>query len=203
MELTHHVAFNIALLAAIASPGPALLLALKTTLTSGRLAGIATGLGLGTMAAGWTAMALLGLEGIFTLFPWAYVALKTAGAAYLLYIAYGMWRDARAPLSPKAVEAPKLRRAFLTGFLVNIGNPKSVLFAASVLVVIFPQDMSLGEKAFIALNHLAVEWTVYTVFAFALSTPRARAGYLALKPMFDRAAAVILGALGLRLLFAR
>ena len=203
MELSHLIAFNLTLLAAMASPGPALLLALKTTLTSGRMAGIMTGLGLGSMAAFWTALALLGLEGVFALFPWAYVILKTAGALYLLYIAYGMWTDAAKPLPETSADAPHLRRAFFRGFAVNIGNPKSVIFAASVLLVIFPQGMSFAEKASIALNHLLVECAVYTLFALALSTPPARAGYLRLKPVFDRAAALLLGALGLRLIFSK
>ena len=56
---------------------------------------------------------------------------------------------------------------------------------------------------FIALNHLAVEWVVYAVFAIALSTGPARNGYLRLKPIFDRAAALLLGALGLRLIFSK
>jgi len=203
MELCHIIAFNLTLLASMASPGPALLLALKTTLTSGRMAGIITGLGLGTMAALWTGLALLGLEGVFQLFPWAYALLKTGGALYLLYIAYGMWKDASKPLPPSSADAPKLRRAFFTGFAVNMGNPKSVIFASAVLLVIFPQDMSLAAKASIALNHLLIEWTVYTLFAIALSTSAARAGYLRLKPMFDRVAALILGALALRLIFSK
>ncbi|MCV2892167.1 LysE family translocator [Lentibacter sp. XHP0401] len=203
MTVATLIAFNLTLLASMASPGPALLLALKTTLTSGRMAGIVTGLGLGTMAAIWTGLALLGLEGVFNLFPWAYTALKTGGALYLIYIAYGMWKDATKPLIPTSAEAPKLRRAFFTGFAVNMGNPKSVIFASAVLLVIFPQGMSLTEKAGIALNHLLVEWIVYTLFALALSTAPARAGYLRLKPVLDRTAALILGALGLRLIFSK
>ena len=105
MTVATLIAFNLTLLASMASPGPALLLALKTTLTSGRMAGIVTGLGLGTMAAIWTGLALLGLEGVFKLFPWAYVALKTGGALYLLYIAYGMFKDADKPLIRMLKEA--------------------------------------------------------------------------------------------------
>ena len=57
-----------------------MLLAIRATLSGGRAQGIATGLGLGTMAALWTGMALLGLEAIFTLFPWAYLAMKAPWA---------------------------------------------------------------------------------------------------------------------------
>ena len=53
------VTFNIVLIVAIASPGPAMLMATQTSLSAGRTAGIAVGAGLGLMAAIWTMMALL------------------------------------------------------------------------------------------------------------------------------------------------
>ena len=79
-------AFNIALLVAIASPGPPLLKAIRTTLSGGRAAGIAVGAGLALMAAAWTMVALLGLGVVFEPFPPVYVAAWLAGAAYLLYL---------------------------------------------------------------------------------------------------------------------
>lgn len=200
MDWTHLLAFNLTLLAAMATPGPALLYALRQSISGGVLTGLATGAGLGVVAAGWTGAALLGLEVVFSLFPWAFTALKTVGALYLLWVAYGLWRDARTPVSDSANPGA---RAFFGGMLVNLANPKSVLFAASVLVVIFPADLALWEKGLIVLNHLVVEITLYGLFAAALSSPAARAGYLRFKPAIDRTAGVILGALGLRLLFGR
>lgn len=202
MDPTHLIAFNLTLLAALASPGPAMLLSIRATLSGGRAHGVATGLGLGTMAALWTLTALLGLDAIFLLFPWAYLALKLTGAAYLLWIAWGMWRDARKPIDTHGPQAPR-RHAFRTGLLVNLANPKSVLFAASVLVVIFPPDMTLTNKALIVANHMVVEWIAYSLFALALSTKPARDGYLRFKPSLDRLAAAVLGGLGLRLLTDR
>ncbi|MEL6518264.1 MAG: LysE family translocator, partial [Pseudomonadota bacterium] len=123
MEITHLIAFNLALLAALASPGPALLLAIRNTLAGGQAAGIATGLGLALVAAIWTMAALLGLNAVFALFPWAYTAVKTAGALYLLYIAWGTWRGATKPVTGSQDAS---RKAFLSGVAVNILNPKSV-----------------------------------------------------------------------------
>lgn len=200
MDWPHLAAFNLTLLAAMAAPGPALLFALRQSIAGGFAVGVATGAGLGLVAAGWTAAALFGLEIVFTLFPWAFAALKLLGAGYLLWVAWGLWRDARTPVAQAGDPG---RRAFLGGALVNLGNPKSVLFAASVLVVIFPPGLSLPEKALIVANHFAVELAVYAAFAAALSTGPARAGYLRLKPVVDRVAALVLGALGLRLLFDR
>jgi threonine/homoserine/homoserine lactone efflux protein len=201
MVLTHILAFNLALAAAIASPGPALLISVKTTLTAGRRAGLAVGAGLGLMAALWTLAALMGLEVIFTAFPWAYVAVKSIGALYLMYIAYGMWKGAREPLAPTDVKPA--HHAFWQGLMINLMNPKSVLFAAAVLVVIFPANMTLSEKGFIFANHLVIELMFYSLLAFGMSTATARAAYLRAKVYLDRIAAVVLSALGLRLLFGK
>ena len=189
--------FNVTLLAAWISPGPAFLVTLRTTLTSGPRAGIAVAAGLGLMAAAWTAMALLGLEAVFVLFPWAYSALRILGALYLLWLAVTIWRGADAPVTDRPGATG---RAFRTGLLVNLGNPKSVLFAGAVLVVVFPSGTGIWAKAVIVANHLALELCLYTVLVWVLSRPAVARSYLGAKRWFDRAAAVILGALGLRLL---
>lgn len=200
MDWTHLLAFNLTLLAAMSAPGPSLLYALRQSIAGGIRVGVATGAGLGLVAAGWTGAALLGLEALFTLFPFAYGAMKLAGALYLMWIAWHLWRDAKRPVTDSANPGA---RAFLGGMLVSLLNPKSMLFAASVLVVIFPAGLTLTDKALIVLNHYAVEICFYTVLATLLSTPAARAGYLRAKPAIDRIAALVLGALGLRLLFGR
>lgn len=200
MNVAHIIAFNIALLAAFASPGPALLYAVRSTLGGGRAVGIATGCGLATMAAAWTMLALLGLDGVLRLFPSAYLAMKLAGAAYLLWLAWQTWRHAGDPVSL----APNPRaRAFLGGLLVNLANPKSVFFAAAVLVVIFPPGLTALEKALIVGNHLLVEVVAYSAFALTLSRTAIAERYLRAKRMLDRVAASVLGALGLRLLLER
>lgn len=200
MELTHIIAFNLTLLAAILSPGPAMLYFIRTTLAEGRRAGLFTVFGLGTMAALWTAMALLGLNALFALVPWAYIVIKTAGALYLIWIAVQTWKHARDPLGQPPRPAAK---AFLGGVLVNLANPKSVLFAAAVLIVIFPPDLSGTEKAAVVLNHLVVEWLVGAGLVLLLSTQTVSQRYLRLKAGLDRFAALVLGALGLRLLLER
>ncbi|MCV6584677.1 MAG: LysE family transporter [Marinibacterium sp.] len=192
------LAFNAILIAALASPGPAFILALRTAVSEGRMAGIATGAGLGLMAATWTLAALLGLESLFAIAPWSYGALKLGGALYLIWIAVQTWRHADAPLDD--VAAPRHGRAFVQGLLVNLGNPKSVLFAGAVIVVVFPKGLDATGIALVVANHLALELIFYSFAALALSTGPARRGYLRLKPLLDRIAATLLGALGLRLI---
>lgn len=197
MSIEHLIVFNIALLAAMASPGPALLVAIRTSLSNGRTAGISLGCGLAFMAAAWTLMALFGLNGIFKLFPWAYVVAKTIGAFYLLYIAWKSWKGAKDPI----MEAPRAKaNALFDGFLINLLNPKSVLFAAAVLVVIFPPDMTILEKTAIAFNQFVAEIIFYSGVSFLMSTESVNKRYLRAKVYFDRFSAVILGVLGIRLL---
>lgn len=197
MSIEHLIAFNITLLAAIASPGPALLVAIRTSISEGKIAGIVTGCGLGFMAAIWTLLALLGLDGLFRLFPWFYIAAKVLGALYLMYIAWQTWRGARAPVK----EADKSGvHSFANGILINLSNPKSVLFAAAVLVVIFPADLSLLEKGFIALNHLAFEIIFYSILASIMSKNAIQRSYLKAKVYLDRFAALVMGVLAARIL---
>ncbi len=200
MTFEQLIAFNAVLIISILSPGAAFLMAVRSSVSNGRRAGIATGLGLGLMASLWTLAALLGMDALFALFPWAFAALKIGGAVYLIYLAIKTWRGATTPLN----DAQKARgRAFFDGFLVNLGNPKSVLFAAAVLVVIFPPNLTAAEIAFVTVNHLTLEILFYSACAFILTAPAARSYFLRAKPIIDRAAAVLLGALGLKLLLQR
>jgi len=200
MTLELMIAFNLALGVAILSPGPALLYLMRTALTGGWRTGFVTGCGLGASAAGWTLAALLGLDALFTLFPWAYMGFKIAGAFYLIWVAIQTWRHAKDSIT--AATRPHAR-SFLGGLMINLANPKAVLFAGAVLVVIFPPDLGLTEKGLITLNHFIVECIAYGLFSLLLNTPQVSRRYLALKPIFDRIAATVLGALGIRLLTDR
>ncbi len=202
MSAAQLLAFNVALIAALASPGPAMLMSVRATITGGLRQGLLTGLGLATMAACWTGTAFLGLHALFTLFPWIYATARVAGALYLIWIAVRIWRHATTKLDPSVMPAPK-RRAFFSGVAVNLANPKSVLFAGSVLMMIFPDTLPATDKALIVLNHWLVEIAAYSGFALLLSGQKARAGYLRLKPVLDRITATVLGALGLTLLTDR
>ena len=200
MTLAQLLAFNVALLVAMFSPGPALLVAVQTNLSAGRRSGMAVGCGLGLMAATWTLMALIGFAAVFELFPAAYVGARTAGAAYLLYLAYRMWRNASTPVD--ALPEPA-HHAFRQGLFINLFNPKSVLFAAAVLIAIFPGGLGAVNSAVIAVNHLLIELSFYTALAFCLSTEVVADRYLRARTWIDRGAAAVLGALGLRILLSR
>ena len=194
------LAFNIALLVAILSPGPAFLYQMHASLTGGMRGGLATAFGLGTMASLWMLAALLGLESLFRIMPWAYLTIKVTGALYLLYIAWVTWKNAAAPLANRR---KSLTGSFWGGFKVNLANPKSMLFAGAVIVVIFPGGLGLTGIAIITANQFLVEVVVYALMAFLFSRRIMEDSYLRVKTIIDRIEAGVLGALGFRLLIER
>ncbi|MEM6710235.1 MAG: LysE family transporter, partial [Pseudomonadota bacterium] len=116
MDWSSLAAFNLALLVAIASPGPSFLFLTRQTLARGRAVGLRTALGLGTMAALWTLMALLGLDRLFAVFPWVYGVMTLGGAIYLISIAVRTWRNAEVPVDDEAAQRGT-QGAFLSGML--------------------------------------------------------------------------------------
>ncbi len=128
--------FAAAALALACTPGPDMLLILSRSLIQGRGAGFASLFGaLVGVYVHATAVAL-GLSELFRAVPLAYDAVRYAGAAYLLYLA---WTAFRAPGSAFSVSTDarplSLGAVFRQGLLTNILNPKVALFA----LALFPQ----------------------------------------------------------------
>ena len=86
---------------------------------------------------------------------------------------------------------------------MNLFNPKSVLYAAAVLVTVFPAGIGLADSIVIVANHFLVEIAFYTALASGMSTQVVAKRYMQATIYIDRAAAAVLGALGVRILVSR
>ncbi len=75
-----------------------------------------------------------------------------------------------------------------------------VLFAAAVLVTVFPAGIGLADSIVIVANHFLVEIAFYTALAFGMSTQAVAKRYTRAKIYIDRVGAAVLGALGVRIL---
>jgi threonine/homoserine/homoserine lactone efflux protein len=128
-----HLAFFIAAIALIVTPGPDMAYVATRTLVSGRAAGAAAALGVQIGSFVHLILAIVGLSAVLLHSEAAFTAVKLAGAAYLVWVAIGLWRD---PGNGTAV-APALAatrwRAFADGALSNILNPKVALFYVALL----------------------------------------------------------------------
>ena len=185
------------LLAAM-SPGPSFVLSVRTASSEGLRPALALAAGFGLGAALWATAALLGLAVLFEAAPWLLVGLKVVGGAYLVWIAWQLWRHAREPMpmvEPGA--APRgMVAAGRQGLLTQLANPKVSIFFGAVFVGIVPADATLGGKLLLLLNIFTVETLWYVLVAGLFSTPRARAGYARWKAALDRAFGGLLAAFG-------
>jgi threonine/homoserine/homoserine lactone efflux protein len=186
-----------------ASPGPSFVMVMRTALARSRADGVAAAFGMGIGGVVFCTLALLGMRAVFVQAPWLYLGFKIAGGAYLLYLAFRMWRCAKQPFVAEAGAAsrPQLLRSFLLGLATQLSNPKTLVFYGSVFALL-PADLPLWGTLVLPPIIMAIETGWYMIVALVFSLGRPRAGYLRFKTWVDRFAAGVLAALGLKLIFA-
>ena len=153
-----------------ATPGVDMLYTLTRTLQHGWRAGLIAALGIVAGCVVHTLAAALGLAALLAASAWAFSAIKWIGAAYLLWLAWGMLRAA-AGHSVAATEASvpadePLSRIFVQGFLTNVLNPKVALFFLALLPQFIAADAPNKPLAFLFLG--AVFIVNGALFLFAL-----------------------------------
>ena len=181
MTLGSLVLFAAVYFAAVATPGPGLAALVARVLAYG-LGGVApfiAGDVVGDMI--WLVVAGTGLAALANAFAAAFAAIKYAGAAYLLYLA---WRTATAPATrgeapPPASLGP---RAFLGSLSLTLGNPKVMVFFLSIMPLVVDVK-SLTPLRLAELMALCVPIIAATLAAYALAANRARALFRSARAM--------------------
>lgn len=117
------------------TPGPNMAWLAALSMGEGRRAGLAATAGVATGLFINALAAALGLAFIVAASPWMWQILRWGGALFLLWLAWESWREA-GENSPAIIAAPaRSRRHFRSGLVVNLLNPKAMLF----FVVVIPQ----------------------------------------------------------------
>lgn len=120
--------FIVASLVLIVTPGQDMILVMSRSIARGSAAGVATAAGVSVGLVGHTVLATLGLGAILRTSEWLFVALKLAGAAYLVYLGIQLVHAGKHELAVSADAPRSLWRLFLDGALSNISNPKIAIF---------------------------------------------------------------------------
>ena len=155
----------------VLTPGPDTVLILSRTLASGTAAGLMTLVGTQLGNVIQAVLAGIGVSTIVLLFPAAFIALKFAGVAYLVYLAVQAWR---APSTLRLIQDFYRERAAparyaVQGFANNLANPKMITF----FVALFPQFVRPEHGSFVVqslilgmtLALMAVVWIGLVVVA--------------------------------------
>jgi threonine/homoserine/homoserine lactone efflux protein len=142
------LAFLPAALALNLTPGADMMFCLSQGMAAGPRAAIAASGGISAGVLVHVTLAGVGLGAMLEAFPWLFGAIRWLGAAYLLWLA---WRTLRTPLSPGAALIRRTSRALRDGFVVNLSNPKVILFVLAFLPQfvtparpVLPQFLALG-----------------------------------------------------------
>jgi threonine/homoserine/homoserine lactone efflux protein len=179
----------------IATPGPDTALTIRNTLVGGRPAGIATAVGVALGQATWSLATSVGVAALLVAAEPAFVALKLAGAAYLIYLGgQSLWSAFRgrpaAPTLDRTTSSGRPAVALRQGILSNLTNPKMAVFFPSLL----PQFVAADAPPFLPLLALGILFCFMTLtwltgYAFAV----ARAGDVLRRSSIRRAIEAITG----------
>jgi threonine/homoserine/homoserine lactone efflux protein len=181
----------------IVTPGPDTALTIRNSLLGGRTAGMRTAAGVAAGQATWALAASVGLAALLHASEPAFVALRIAGGAYLVFLGVqALLAAARGRAHGEQTRSRPRPAAFRQGLLSNLSNPKMAVFFTSLLpqfATTFAGLLGLG----LLFCGLTLTWlTCYAVVV-------ARAGDVlrrsAVRRVLDALAGAVLVALGIRL----
>ena len=171
------------------TPGADMMFCLAQGARGGARPAIAASAGISAGSMVHVTAAGLGLGALVAGAPWAFDAIRWIGVGYLLWLA---WKTLRTPIGAGGRPAVRPARAFRDGLVVNLTNPKVILF----ILAFVPQFLIFG--AVLALGGFVINGLV-GVFSGGLGRALVR------NPRAERVlrvvSASVFGALALRLLW--
>jgi threonine/homoserine/homoserine lactone efflux protein len=194
--------FLLTSLVVVVVPGTGVIYTVSTGLFRGWRASMAAALGCTAGIVPHLLASILGLSAILHISAVAFQAVKLAGAAYLLYLAWGMWRDTGALGFDAGTTRKGAGRIILRGFLINILNPKlSIFFLAFLPLFVAPDGAAPLLQMFVLSGvFMAMTLVIFIVYGICANGVRA---YVVNSPgtilRLQRSFAVIFAALGLKL----
>jgi threonine/homoserine/homoserine lactone efflux protein len=135
-------AFSVAAAVLVLVPGPDTLMVLRELVRDGRRRGAQTVAGVLCGLAVWVGAAALGLSALLRASHAGYVALKIAGAVYLIWLGIQSLRQ-RAASEPMPARRRLLGRGFVAGLTTNLLNPKVGVFFVTFLPGFVPAGYSV------------------------------------------------------------
>jgi threonine efflux protein len=147
----------------------------------------------------WATCSILGVGIVFATFPWIALAVKVAGAAYLIWFGGRLIVKAGATSAAKVDEGgPTVWQSFRAGIATNIANPKSMAFFAAVFAAAAPQHVNVPTFMGMLGTVAVVASTWYGLVAVLFATPRVATRYRQWKKGIDRVCGSVILALGIR-----
>jgi threonine/homoserine/homoserine lactone efflux protein len=199
------ISFLLTSLIVIASPGTGVLYTLAAALTKGSRASIAAAFGCTLGIVPHMSAAMLGLAAVLHTSALAFAALKWLGVLYLMVMAWQALRERGALAVDARLDGRSAKRVIVTGFLINILNPKLSIFFLAFLPQFIAANESHPLMRMLELSaaFMAMTFAVFAVYGLFAASVRDR---IVTRPKvmtwLRRAFAGGFAALGARLAFA-
>ena len=195
--INHFLAFLGVSIVVIVTPGQDTALTIRNTLLGGRRNGLLTAFGVSAGQATWALAASAGIAAVLQKSEPAFVAVKLAGAAYLVFLGVQTLVPALRSRGATPKEAPR-GRPLRQGFVSNLGNPKMAIFFTSLLPQ-FTRGPSFAALLILGLIFSAMTLAWLSAYAFVVAKAgdflrRSRA-----RRAIDALTGIVLVGLGLRL----
>lgn len=162
------------------SPGPAVALVVGISVEQGRTAGLmaTTGIALGSTTI--NILTMLGVSTLVNQAPFVLTVLHWAVAGYLLYLAYGAFKKAIHPpdISISKTVNQTHARHFVTGYLLQVVNPKAISFWLTIAAVDAVRGAVLPIILLFVLGCTVISFVCHGFWAVALSQHSVRTAYL-------------------------
>jgi threonine/homoserine/homoserine lactone efflux protein len=187
------LAYSGALFIAAAIPGPGMTAIVARALGSGFRPTFFMGLGLILGDLCYLTAVILGLALLAQTFTTPFLIIKFLGALYLLYIAFKLWTAGLLPQNIEAQRDTKIGLSFLSGLLVTLGNPKTMLFYVALVPTLIPlEEITMRDYAALAGLTFVVLMSVLIPYILLASQARALLKKPASLKLLNRSAASVL-----------
>jgi threonine/homoserine/homoserine lactone efflux protein len=153
------------------SPGPDFALILRNSITYGKHTALWSAFGVAVGVLVHIAYTLTGLNFLLSAFPQMLKIIGSAGAAYLFWIGFSSLRSNSARFSTiKTTSQKKLRpfQALSMGFIINVTNPKCIIFFVSFLSAVIAADHDRITSIFIGAVLFLETWIWFSFLAIVL-----------------------------------
>lgn len=175
---------------ALISPGPDFAVVTRQSIVAGRRAGLWTAAGVAAAIGAYVLICALGLSLVLAALPGLSRALSVAGALYLAWLGVQCLRS-KGEL-PEAQPHGRGGKAFVTGFLTNLLNPKAMLYFSSILSQSLTPDLSASDVALLWSLLVGESFLWFGLVATLFSSRRVLEWLRGRLQWFDRAIGVVL-----------
>lgn len=174
MSLASLLVFAAAYLAVVILPGPGVTALVARVLARGTKGAPAFVAGCIAGSLVWFTVAATGLAAIAATFADVFVAIRYAGAAYLLWLAWKLWTAPIRPMAAAIDASPEGRgRLFLAGVAINLGNPKAIVFFLALVPTVVNLE-ALTPLGFVELVGIVAAVGATVLTAYTVAAARAR-----------------------------